>query len=68
MTAISYSKFTEVFRKHTEVTNLKLLSYNYYLAMPILTIAIIVTGEGKRLYTYFTCENNGSEGTYYGLL
>lgn len=68
VTAISYSKFTEVFRKHTGVTNLKLLVYNNYLAMPILTLAILFTGEGKKLYTYFTCENNGSEGTYYGLI
>jgi hypothetical protein len=68
VTAISYSKFTEVFRKHTGITNLKLLVYNNYLAMPILTIAIISTGEAKRLYIYFTCENNGSEGTYYGLM
>ena len=68
VTAISYSKFTEVFKKHTGITNLKLLVYNNYLAMPILTIAIISTGEAKRLYAYFTCDNNGSEGTYYGLM
>ena len=67
VTAISYSKFTEVFRKHTGVSNLKLLVYNNYLAVPILITAIICTGEGKRLYIYFTCEDNGSEGTYYGL-
>ena len=67
VTAISYSKFTEVFRKQTGVSNLKLLVYNNYLAMPILTTAIIGTGEAKRLYTYITSENNGSEGTIYGL-
>ena len=67
VTAISYSKFTEVFRKHTGVSNLKLLVYNNYLAVPILILAIICTGEGKRLFIYFTCEDNGSEGTYYGL-
>ena len=67
VTAISYSKFTEVFRKHTGVSNLKLLVYNNYLAMPILITAIIITGEGNRLYIYLTCENNGSEGTIYGL-
>ena len=67
VTAISYSKFTEVFRKHTGVSNLKLLVYNNYLAVPILITAIICTGEAQRLYIYFTCEDNGSEGTYYGL-
>ena len=35
--------------------------------MPILITALICTGEGKRLYIYFTCEDNGSEGTIYGL-
>jgi len=67
VTAISYSKFTEVFRKHTGVSNLKLLVYNNYLAMPILITAIFGTGEAKRLYTYFTSDSNGSEGTIYGL-
>ena len=67
VTAISYSKFTEVFKKHTKITNLKLLVYNNYLNMPILIICIFVTGEAKGLYTYFTCDNNGSEGTLYGL-
>lgn len=67
MTAISYSKFTEVFRKHTGVSNLKLLVYNNYLAVPILIIAIFCTGEAQRLYIYFNSEDNGSEGTLYGL-
>ena len=67
VTAISYSKFTEVFRKKTGISNLKLLVYNNYLNMPILITCIIVSGEGRRLYTYFTCEENGSEGTIYGM-
>ena len=67
VTAISYSKFTEVFRKHTGVSNLKLLVYNNYLAVPILIIAIFCTGEAQRLYIYFNSEDNGSEGTLYGL-
>ena len=67
VTAISYSKFTEVFRKKTGYSNLKLLVYNNYLAMPILITTIIGTGEAKRLYNYLTCEDNGSEGTIYGL-
>ena len=65
--AISYSKFTEVFRKHTGVSNLKLLVYNNYLSIPILLTADFFTGEVRRLYIYLTSENNGSEGTFYGL-
>ena len=67
VTAISYSKYTEVFKKHTKVSNLKLLVYNNYLNMPILILCIFVSGEAKKLYIYFTSENNGSEGSLYGL-
>lgn len=67
VTAISYSKYTEVFKKHTKVSNMKLLVYNNYLNIPILILCIFISGEAKRLYIYFTCENNGSEGTLYGL-
>jgi hypothetical protein len=66
VTAISYSKFTEVFRKSTGVSNLKLLVYNNYLAVPILIVVIFCTGESQRLYVYFTSDN-GSEGTLIGL-
>ncbi len=67
VTAISYSKYTEVFKRHTKVSNLKLLVYNNYLNMPILILCIFLSGEAKRLYIYFTNENNGSEGTILGL-
>ena len=67
VTAICICKYTELFRKYTGVSNLKLLVYNNYLTMPILITALICTGEGKRLYIYLTCEDNGSEGTFYGL-
>ena len=67
VTAISYSKYTEVFKKHTKVSNMKLLVYNNYLNIPILILCIFISGEAKRLYIYFTYENNGSEGTLYGL-
>ena len=67
VTAISYSKYTEVFKKHTKVSNLKLLVYNNYLNIPILILCIFLSGEAKKLYIYFTCENNGSEGSLYGL-
>ena len=67
VTAILYSKYTEVFKKHTKVSNLKLLVYNNYLNVPILILCIFISGEAKKLYIYFTCENNGSEGTLLGL-
>ena len=67
VTAISYSKYTEVFKNHTKVSNLKLLVYNNYLNMPILILCIFLSGEAKKLYIYFTCEDNQSEGTLYGL-
>ena len=67
VTAISYSKYTEVFKKHTKVSNLKLLIYNNYLNMPILILCVFISGEAKKLYIYFTGENNGSEGTVYSL-
>ena len=67
VTAILYSKYTEVFKKHTKVSNLKLLVYNNYLNVPILILCIFISGEAKKLYSYFTCENNGSEGTLLGL-
>ena len=67
VTAISYSKYTEVFKKHTKISIMKLLVYNNYLNIPILILCIFISGEAKRLYIYFTCENNGSEGTLYGL-
>ena len=68
LTAISYCKFTELFRKYTGISNLKLLVYNNYLTMPILIIAFFVTGEANKLYIYLYYDNNGSEGTFYGLL
>ena len=67
VTAISYSKYTEVFKKHTKVSNLKLLIYNNYLNMPILILCVFISGEAKKLYIYFTSESNGSEGTVYSL-
>ena len=63
---ITYSKLTEVFRNHTGVSNLKLLVYNTYLATPVLTIGIFITGEYKKLYLYLT-EKNDIDGSFYGL-
>ena len=38
---ITYSKLTEVFKKHTGVSNLKLLVFNTFLAIPMLIIGSI---------------------------
>ena len=35
--------------------------------MPILILCVFISGEAKKLYIYFTSENNGSEGTVYSL-
>ena len=66
---ITYAKLTEVYHKITGSTNLKLLLYNNYLTLPILLLGVFLTGEYKRLYSYFYGEeDNGSEGTNLGLL
>ena len=65
---ISSSKYSEVFRKKTGDSNLKLLIYNAYIINPLLFLGIFVTGEYKRLITYFSDENASKiEGTYAGL-
>ena len=67
---VAYNKFTELFRRKTGVSNLKLLVYNSYLAGPILFIFIFITGEYKRLILFFTEEkylsNNKTEGSFFG--
>ena len=64
---IVYSKLIEVFRKHTEVSSLKLLIYNIFLSIPILIIGALVTGEHQKIYTYLNSDKYGSDGTIYGL-
>ena len=54
---ITYSKLTEVFKKHTGVSNLKLLVYNTYLSIPILMIGAFFFGEHQKVYKYLTLEN-----------
>ena len=61
---IIYVKFSETFKKNTGVTNLKLLVYNSYLANPILVVAILISGEYKKIMEYFQIKN--FEGTYFG--
>ena len=63
---VLYNKLTEIFKKNTGVPNLKLLVYNSFLSCPLLFILIIVSGEYKKLYIYFT-EEKIFEGTYFGL-
>ena len=66
---IAYSKLTEIYHEVTGSTNIKLLIYNNYLTLPILFLGIFLTGEYRRIYRYFYGEeNNGSEGTFMGLL
>ena len=67
---VAYNKFTELFRRRTGVSNLKLLVYNSYLAGPILFVFIFITGEYKRLILFFTEEkylsNDKTEGSFFG--
>ena len=64
---IIYVKFSEIFKKKTKVTNLKLLVYNSYLSNPILILMIFVSGEYSRVYNYFW-EINGEKNFYYGFV
>jgi hypothetical protein len=67
---VAYNKFTELFRRKTGVSNLKLLVYNSYLAGPILFTFIFITGEYKGLILFFTEEkylsNDKTEGSFFG--
>jgi len=68
LATISSSKYSEVFRKKTGDSNLKLLIYNAYIINPLLFACIFITGEHKRLYAYFSEENSTKiEGTFLGL-
>lgn len=64
---IIYAKYSEVFRKITGVSNLKLLVYNSYIVNPILIIAIFVSGEYKKVQEYFINGDDKMEGNIYGL-
>ena len=64
LTTICSSKYSEIFRKKTGDSNLKLLIYNAYMINPLLFLGIFVTG----LIKYFTDEDsNHFEGTFRGL-
>ena len=68
LATISSSKYSEVFRKKTGDSNLKLLIYNAYIINPLLFLGIFISGEYKRLINYFSDQNASNiEGTYSGL-
>jgi len=65
---ITSSKFSEIFRKMTGDSNLKLLIYNAYIINPLLFLLIFISGEHKELVKYFTQENTSNiEGSFAGL-
>ena len=64
--SLLYTKYSEVFRKITGFSNLKLLVYNAYICNPILLAGIFITGEYKRLSAYFSNNAEGIEEKYYG--
>ena len=61
---IIYVKFSEVFKKKTGISNLKLLVYNSYLSLPVLIVCNIISGEYMKIINYFQFQN--FEGTYHG--
>jgi hypothetical protein len=68
---VAYNKFTELFKRKTGVSNLKLLVYNSYLAGPILLFFIFASGEYQRVILYFKEEGylsgeDKSEGSFFG--
>ena len=65
---ITSSKFSEIFRKMTGDSNLKLLIYNAYIINPLLFLLIFISGEYKELVKYFSQENKSNiEGSFAGL-
>ena len=65
---ITSSKFSEIFRKMTGDSNLKLLIYNAYIINPLLFLLIFISGEYRDLVKYFTQENKSNiEGSFAGL-
>ena len=70
---VAYNKYTEVFKRKTGVPNLKLLVYNSYISGPCLFVLIFLSGEYKRLYTFFKDQRyltgvNQEEGSFFGFL
>ena len=65
---IVYIKLTEGFKKKTKASNLKLLIYNSYLANPILLIAMLISGEYKRVGNFFFGDVPPFEGSYFSFI
>ena len=68
---VAYNKFTESFRRRTNVPNLKLLVYNSYISGPVLFVLIFLTGEYRKVGEYFTEEKylgENQEGSFYGFI
>jgi drug/metabolite transporter (DMT)-like permease len=65
---VAYNKFTELFKKKTKVSNLKLLIYSNYLSGPILLMLIFATGENKKLFLYFKEKKYDRDNNNYSLL
>ena len=68
---VAYNKFTESFRRRTNVPNLKLLVYNSYISGPVLLVLIFLTGEYRKVVEYFTEEKylgENQEGSFYGFV
>ena len=64
--SLLYTKYSEVFRKWTGFSNLKLLVYNAYICNPILLASIFLTGENKKLLAYLSNNAEGIEEKYHG--
>lgn len=50
-------KFTEVFKKTTGMSNLKLLTYTSFLCVPLLLVIILIEGEYQKVIYYFMNNN-----------
>ena len=68
---VAYNKFTESFRRRTNVPNLKLLVYNSYISGPVLFVLIFLTGEYRKVGEYFTEQKylgENQEGSFHGFI
>ena len=64
---IAYCKLTEIYHQITWETNIKFLTYNNYLPLPILFSEFFLIGEDKKIYQYFSIEESyRKEGIFIG--
>ena len=64
--SLLYTKYSEVFRKWTGFSNLKLLVYNAYICNPILLAGIFFFLVNKKLLAYLSNNAEGIEEKYHG--